>query len=258
MLDFLKKPISPTKAILILLAVFAVATIIIMIAAKSVEKPPVSEEKIRELENLIIRERDYEAALKEAQALIKDNPSNIEIWHWEGVAEFQLGKVNEAKQSFEQVLALDPEHKAAQNYLEILSSGSKFIGNVVAVEGDTITLHGVFSGPGTVPEDLLSARDFSFRVDETTRFEKTEIRWPTWEEIAAQGTSSSFDIQDLPRTEGEGNLDDFKNSFSLNPETIYVEVDFSSSIYNSENPTASSVFYQVSVIPPHDLSPQNP
>ena len=132
----------------------------------------------------------------------------------------------------------------------------KFSGNVVAVEDDKITLHGVFSGPAALPEDLASARDFSFKIDEATKFRKADIGWPTWEELATRGTSGSFNIQDLPRTEGDGSLDGLKNLFLLNAERVYVEADFLSPIHNSKDPIASSILYQLIGIPPPTPLPQ--
>ncbi|MDP3954077.1 MAG: hypothetical protein Q8Q06_01505 [bacterium] len=123
---------------------------------------------------------------------------------------------------------------------------NKFSGYVVSIKNTEITLHGAFSGPGIIPEDLMFVQNFSFKTDKDTQFKKADIRWPTWEELATQGTSGSFKIQDLPRTVGDGSFDDLTSLFSLNASaSIYMEVDFSSSIYKSKNPIASSVFYQL-------------
>lgn len=133
----------------------------------------------------------------------------------------------------------------------------KFNGSVLAVEGDTITIRGVFSGSVIIPEKFVSERDFSFRVSGDTEFRKADIRWPTWEELARQGTSGTFKIQDLPRTEVEGSLADLADLFSLiASRSVYMEAGFSSSIHNSKNPMASSVFYQLMGIPPPSPSPQ--
>lgn len=134
----------------------------------------------------------------------------------------------------------------------------KFSGNVVVVEGNMITLHGMFSGSSTIPENLKSERDFSFQAGEATQFKKADIRWPTWEELAKQGTSGTFNIEDLPRTDVESSLDDFTKSALLKDgRAVYAEVDFLTSIYNSKNPTASYVFYQL-VGTPTPSSSQNP
>lgn len=129
----------------------------------------------------------------------------------------------------------------------------KFNGDIVNVEGEIITLNGVFDGPiGIIPQDLLlSERNFSFRVDETTRFEELEIGWPTWEEVrAAPGGHLPFKVSDLPQSRKERTLNDFNNTHLLNPGTVYVEADFMASIHNSKKPVASFIFYRTMNMPP--------
>lgn len=128
----------------------------------------------------------------------------------------------------------------------------RFIGNIVSIEGDIITLQGFFDGPtGTIPEKLLSKRSFSFRVNGNTIFEKLVINLPSWENLTAGGaTSGTYKLQDLQRIEGEGSLDDMKSHLILNDDgtsanNIHVEADFPVSVYNSKNPAASRIFYQV-------------
>jgi len=131
----------------------------------------------------------------------------------------------------------------------------KFSGNIIGIDGETITLKGVFlESLGTIPENLSSQRDFSFRVNSTTRFEKLETILPTYEEIVTAGGRMTYNLEDRPQIKGEGSLDDLKNSFSLTENgasavNISVEVDFSSSIYKSKNPVASFVFYHILVRP---------
>lgn len=130
----------------------------------------------------------------------------------------------------------------------------KFMGNIVNIEDEVVNLHGVFVGlPETAPKGLLSERDFSFRIDGSTSFKKFETILPSWKELRATGaTSGSYNLKDLPRTEGVGSLDDLRNSLSKG--YISVQVDFPASIYGSRNPIASFVFYHILVTPP--ISPQ--
>ncbi|OGN03192.1 MAG: hypothetical protein A2655_03785 [Candidatus Yanofskybacteria bacterium RIFCSPHIGHO2_01_FULL_43_42] len=127
----------------------------------------------------------------------------------------------------------------------------KFAGSVTGIEGEVITLRGIFTGlPGTIPEEISSERDFSFRTDETTRFEKVDIGWPTWEEVAAAPNGYlEFSVEDLVQTQGEGTLDDLKNLFLSNPGAVYVEADFRASIHNSKNPVASAILYKLINMP---------
>lgn len=138
---------------------------------------------------------------------------------------------------------------------------SKFNGDVVSVEGKIITLNGVFGGSsGIIPQDLLSnERDFSFQVNETTRFEELEIDWPTWEEVrAAPGGHLPFKVSDLPQSRKERTFSSFNDTHLLNPGMVYVEADFSDSIYNSKNPVASFIFYRTMNMPPSSPPTQTP
>ena len=127
----------------------------------------------------------------------------------------------------------------------------QFTGGLVSVEGNVVTVEGSFTGPlGTIPEHLLlDTRLFLFQVDDSTDFNKEEVILPAWEELAATGeTSGTFYFKDLPQTESQGSLADLNNSLTLGG--VHAEVDFPSSIHDTENPTASSVFYQVLVQEP--------
>lgn len=131
----------------------------------------------------------------------------------------------------------------------------KFNGSPTRVENQSVTLHGVYSLSGIIPDNLASVRDFTFLVDSSTAFNKRDIRFPSLEELQAGGkTSGTFDFKDLPRTDSAGSLIDLKDSLMMNLGNIYVEADFSSSILNQENPTASSVYYEIMVGPqPQDI-----
>lgn len=132
----------------------------------------------------------------------------------------------------------------------------KFNGAVVSVDGDVVIMKGFYdSSTGVISQDVLSKeRDFSFKVNETTRFEKLDIKWPTWEEVrAAPGGHLPFKISELPQSRVAGSLEDINNLNTLNPGVVYMEVDFSESIYNTKNPVASFVFYKTT-----NMSPSGP
>ena len=126
----------------------------------------------------------------------------------------------------------------------------KFSGGIESVDGDIITMQGIYDGPiGTTPENLSINQSFSFKVDLETSFDRLEIILPTWESLTGTGsTSGTFYFRDLPQTEGEGSLEDIKESLSKG--SISAEVDFPSSIYNTKNPVASSIFYTILVQSP--------
>ena len=135
----------------------------------------------------------------------------------------------------------------------------KFSGNIVSIEGDRVTLSGVFAGPiGTIPENLSAPRNLSFSVGEATTFRKLETFMPSWESINASGTVTetgaiigSYSSEDLVTLEGEGSLEDLQASIERG--AISVEVEFETSIHNSNREVAKHVSYHILVSP--DLAP---
>lgn len=137
----------------------------------------------------------------------------------------------------------------------------KFNGDVVSVEGETVTLNGVFDGPsGTIPQDLLSdERDFSFQVDGATKFEEIKIGWPSWEQVAAApGGHFKFNVSELSSNRVAGSLENLKNLSLSNPGTVYVEADFQASIYGSKNSVASFILYKLMTMPGSGPPTQTP
>jgi tetratricopeptide (TPR) repeat protein len=93
-------------------------------------------------------EKEREDVLKILQSALSDKEKNctdvlsvaenylkkirdIRVLEAKGICEFRSEKYEQAKASFKQILALDPEHKAARNYLDvidkILSGTIKFV-----------------------------------------------------------------------------------------------------------------------------------
>src|SRR3989338_8779586 len=87
----------------------------------------------------------------------------------------------------------------------------KFGGNVASIEDDLVTLNGVFIPAPAGSLDLSAKRNFTFRVDEETRLSKIEIKWPTWEEVAAAPEGRlKFSVEDLPSEQKEGDIEDLR------------------------------------------------
>lgn len=131
----------------------------------------------------------------------------------------------------------------------------KISGSVIGVEGNAVTVKGVYDFEGTLPEKLSGERDIILRVDSSTVFKSVKIFMPTKEELIASGKAkveadgryfAKYSPDELPRTEAAGSLEDITN---LLKEGVRVKVEFLESIYNSRNPTASGVFYTVLVSP---------
>jgi hypothetical protein len=124
----------------------------------------------------------------------------------------------------------------------------KFTGNVLGVEGQTIALHGVYAAFGPLPPKLQEPRDFYMQADETTIFKKTEVRWPSWDVLTADGqTSGIIYLNDLPKIQSEGSLADIQALAASNPNSVIVEADFARPIPNAKNPTAATISYEIIV-----------
>ena len=141
----------------------------------------------------------------------------------------------------------------------------KFVGDVVNIEGENITLHGVYDGEAqNLPRELSSDRDFSFKVNENTAFEKKKTRFLTGDELRekyGEITIYRYNIEDLPHEIGPGSFDELKELAMLKAEgmlagNLIVEINFSSSIHNVRNPIASLVFYHYLNMPTSPPSSQ--
>lgn len=123
---------------------------------------------------------------------------------------------------------------------------NRFTGQLVGFQDNAVTVHGVFDSKSSkIPEDLSSPRDFTFRVDGSTKIEKEVIAWPiTSEEWEVLG--DSFDIKDLPRQRTESSFEGLKTVLGL----VYVDAKFSASISEGEEPVASYIIFRVHSLPP--------
>ena len=121
------------------------------------------------------------------------------------------------------------------------------VGQFTGFEDNSISIRGVFNSKDiNAPKDLLAPRDFTFRVDETTKMEREIINWPTTSE-GWEALGENFDLKDLPRKKESGSLENLKGLFGR--ETIFIQADFSSSIYGVNNPVASSIVYRLISLP---------
>src|SRR3989344_4766478 len=81
-----------------------------------------------------------------------------------------------------------------------------FTGQVTAIDGQNVTVHGVFDAVPGLPEGLFVVRDLTFRIDEETLLQKEVVKWPTSEQMTAMG--GKFNIEDLPRQKDVGLVQD--------------------------------------------------
>lgn len=82
---------------------------------------------IQNIQELVIKDQNCDAALAKTANLIKRNPADKDAWHWQGICQFQLDRIADARQSFEKVIALNSKNQAAKNYLELMSSGATLV-----------------------------------------------------------------------------------------------------------------------------------
>lgn len=119
----------------------------------------------------------------------------------------------------------------------------KFTGVLKAVEGNVVTLYGTFYPlPEQVPERFRSGRDFAFRADGSTKVFSISLSRPPSEKVLANGGGYLLKLNELPRKEEPGSLDELKTL--IDKGNVYVEVSFPSSILTARNPVASSVVYR--------------
>ena len=122
------------KILFAVLIIAALAAAFVYFRASQLDEdraPQLDEDQaLNEIKILATNPENCSEAITRADAILKISPSSTEAWHWKGVCTFQLGKYDEAKALFEKVLVLSPDHEAAKNYLDIISSS----GDLVAVD----------------------------------------------------------------------------------------------------------------------------
>ncbi len=118
----------------------------------------------------------------------------------------------------------------------------KFAGSLASIEGNLITMHGAYVGlKDTVPEELKSARDLSFRVDQNTKMLSVVFEVP-WDKILSRNGAAQLDLSKLARRTAPGTLSQLATLNGTGQ--IIMEADFPSSIIGVEDPVAKSVTYR--------------
>ena len=112
-----------------------------------------------------------------------------------------------------------------------------FAGRFIGYDGSTLTLNGIFeSESDPVPDSFQATQDFTFRVDESTVFEKEIIAWPPDENLKEQRKLSS------------GSLEDLKSLFG---NAVYIKAAFPTSLYKKrDQAVASHLIYRVFAVSP--------
>jgi len=110
------------KRIIIALIIAAViVSAAFYLAERSAQKLDQARQKgLADIQTALDEDKNCVAVLPEIEAYLSKRPADVDIWHAKGICEFESGKYEEAKKSFEQVLVLDPESKSAKNYLKAI------------------------------------------------------------------------------------------------------------------------------------------
>lgn len=88
-----------------------------------------------QLAALAVQEQKWDEALKEAgSALALDPAGTPQVWYYDALAKFQLGKTSEAQVSAEKVLAIDPRHTVpnAEQLLAVVLARKGEYGGAIA------------------------------------------------------------------------------------------------------------------------------
>jgi len=159
--------------------------------------------KSSELGKLVFESRDCKKAISEASAFLGMYPQAAQIWNLKGACEFDLGRFDEARASFQKVLVLDPGHEAAKNYLarldfqpgQVVVSGTKTSLDRKDFESKLgLNLDGIFSSgeaierPANIPEYLSASYVSSKNFSDTVAYLKEELEKP----------GSKFSISEMP------------------------------------------------------------
>lgn len=124
---------------------------------------------------------------------------------------------------------------------------NQFNGNLIGVVNNNISLKGIYVSSTYLPPPYQAPREFTFRTDENTTWERIVITMPSYESLKKLGTTT-YEIKNLPRNKVEGSLEDLKN-LPLT-EAIFVQADFSTSISDtSKVPVAKKISYKILMQP---------
>lgn len=88
-----------------------------------------------QLAALAVQEQKWDEAVKETgSALALDQAGTPQVWYYDALAKFQLGKTNEAQVSAEKVLAIDPRHTVpnAEQLLAVVLARKGEYGGAIA------------------------------------------------------------------------------------------------------------------------------
>ncbi len=115
-----------------------------------------------------------------------------------------------------------------------------FRGTLVRAEEGALVLRGFFTSPRGLAADIKGQRDFSLKVDSSTKFKKISVSMPSI-------SGKPVDVKDLPREEVAGSISDIR-SLGTTTQAMFT-VSFFFKDKNLATAVAKEVSYQFFVEP---------
>ena len=143
------------------------------------------------LQSLIVNNHDCGQVIQRTTFYISNGVNVPEIWNLLGVCQFDIGKLSEAKVSFQKVLSLEPKNEPAKRYLERLnmSQGAIMVfANTDSVNqtqfekelglklGGVLTFKGAVKKASNIPEYILATYSSSKNFTDTVSFLSEELK----------------------------------------------------------------------------------
>lgn len=97
----------------------------------------------------LVKTGKCDEAIRQTQAMVKKNSYDVDAWQWKGICEFEQANYAEAKNSFEKVIALDPQRAGAKTYLNILNESSNTVRPAKLTREDFESQTALRPAPGT-------------------------------------------------------------------------------------------------------------
>ena len=129
----------------------------------------------------------------QAAAFLESHADALDIWHIKGACEFDLGKFEDAKASFNKVLGLDPKNESAKKYLsltepkpgELVVSGTELPLSQADFESrlnfklEGFTFQKAIKKPASIPEYFLADYTSGQNFDATVTSLEQKLTGPT-------------------------------------------------------------------------------
>ena len=163
--------------------------------------------KENELDQLIVKDHDCSKVVDVATAYLRSNAGSSRVWSALGSCQFDLGKFDDAKVSFQKVLSLDPENVAAKNYLkqmefkagEVVVTASETLFDKTQFESrmglnfdNILTFVKAVEKPSSITEYLLASYTSSKSLNDTVSSLKGALKKANIDFVSSQTSASAI------------------------------------------------------------------